>query len=144
MSYINLLDILYPIGSLYFSSIDESPAKVIGGMWTKINDDTLIGCGDGYSGSRTISTTQIPSHNHTGSTRTGIAFGPQRVVGTSGTLHEASHSTGHNGGSYVDANRGSTNLPGYSHYHSFTTNETGGGSNYTPYYFGVHIWLRTG
>lgn len=64
MSYINLLDVFYPIGSLYFSTIDTSPASFIGGQWIKISDDTMIGAGNGYSGSHTITAEQMPSHAH--------------------------------------------------------------------------------
>lgn len=35
----------YPIGSLYFSDKDTSPAAIYGGSWTKIEGRVLIGAG---------------------------------------------------------------------------------------------------
>lgn len=38
MAFVNLLEIVYPIGSLYFSTSSISPAEVIGGQWEQISD----------------------------------------------------------------------------------------------------------
>lgn len=38
MAFVNLLEIVYPIGSLYFSTSSASPAEVIGGQWEQISD----------------------------------------------------------------------------------------------------------
>ena len=38
MAFVNLLEIVYPIGSLYFSTSSTSPAEVIGGQWEQISD----------------------------------------------------------------------------------------------------------
>lgn len=39
MSFINIMDIVYPIGSLYFSSSSTSPANLFGGTWTCVQKD---------------------------------------------------------------------------------------------------------
>lgn len=36
MGYINLLEIIYPIGSIYLSTVDTSPATLIGGSWESV------------------------------------------------------------------------------------------------------------
>lgn len=36
MSYINLLEILYPIGSIYMSFTSISPAQFVGGTWEQL------------------------------------------------------------------------------------------------------------
>lgn len=38
MAFVNLLEIVYPVGSLYFSTSTVSPAEVIGGQWEQISD----------------------------------------------------------------------------------------------------------
>lgn len=139
MSYINLLDILYPIGSLYFSTIDESPAKVIGGTWTKINDDALIGAGNGYGGSRAITSSYMPTHSHI--VKSNYPWG--KYIGSSNRVNDGG-ADGYglaSGGGFN--NRAIVNFENYTS-NAYGTTPTGGGSNYIPYYFGVHIWLRTG
>lgn len=65
--FINLLDILYPIGSLYFSFQDVSPASIIGGSWIKLenkviraaNDTNIIG-----EDTHTLTINEMPKHRH--------------------------------------------------------------------------------
>lgn len=68
--WVNLLEVLYPIGSLYLSRIDTSPASTIGGSWTQIKGAVLAAHGangytlNNYGGSLNISIDQMPAHNH--------------------------------------------------------------------------------
>ena len=70
MAYINLLEIVYPIGSVYISTTETSPAEIIGGSWTKIEGATLRSCSKtdeiGYIGSdtHTLTVAEIPAHAH--------------------------------------------------------------------------------
>lgn len=49
MAFVNLLDIIYPVGSIYISTNDLSPSNLIGGSWTQVNPGTfLCAAGDGY------------------------------------------------------------------------------------------------
>lgn len=69
-NFVNLLDIIYPVGSIYFSTSSISPASSIGGTWTKIENCLLAASGDTYnlagrfSGSNMISSLAIPDHQH--------------------------------------------------------------------------------
>lgn len=82
-NFVNLLDIIYPVGSIYFSTSSTSPASSIGGTWTKIENCLLAASGDtynvagGFSGSNMISPLAIPDHQHT-------------VVGWNGKLQQYS------------------------------------------------------
>ena len=41
-NWVSLLDIVYPIGSIYISVIDKSPTEIVGGTWTALyNTSTL-------------------------------------------------------------------------------------------------------
>lgn len=70
MSYINLLEILYPVGSVYLSLVDVSPSSFIGGTWVRITDGAALRCGvddiGQYVGndSCTLSIAQMPKHSH--------------------------------------------------------------------------------
>lgn len=82
-NFVNLLDIIYPVGSIYFSTSSTSPASSIGGTWTKIENCLLAASGDTYnvagrfSGSNMISSLAVPDHQH-------------NVVGWNGKLQQYS------------------------------------------------------
>ena len=108
--YYKLMKLIYPVGSLYWSSKSTNPGTLFGGTWVQIKDKFVLACGDTYTSvgatggasSVTLSVSNMPSHNH--------SFTP------SGTV--SSHSHGLNG-----------------HTHSFTPSgkigSTSGGTNNT-------------
>lgn len=93
MSYVNLLEIIYPIGSIYISCNDTSPAEIVGGTWSMVPDAYFLMASNtarvagstGGANSVTLSVNQIPSHNHrcsavytnwVGSNRSGNGLAP--------------------------------------------------------------------
>lgn len=67
MAFINILDIIYPVGSFYISNNNISPASIIGGTWTKISNAVLRGADStGYIGSdtHTLTEEEMPKHTH--------------------------------------------------------------------------------
>lgn len=67
-SYTSLLDILYPVGSIFITIGTTNPANHLGGSWIEVSDGVIAAKGYGtvgsVAGSKTISTTQMPSHTH--------------------------------------------------------------------------------
>ena len=80
-----LLDLFYPIGSIYTSTKNTNPAATLGGTWTQIKDRFLLCAGDSYSAGatggsaththtsaahthttagHTLTINEMPSHNH--------------------------------------------------------------------------------
>ena len=70
-----LIDDVYPVGSIYMSTVDDTIDKVeerFGGTWIKYSEGTtLIGANDNYEANTTggsstvkLSAANIPSHNH--------------------------------------------------------------------------------
>ena len=64
-----LLDIIYPIGSIYQSTSSTSPATLFGGRWEQIKDRFLYATNSGSaftggSSTATLDIKNIPSHNH--------------------------------------------------------------------------------
>lgn len=63
----------HPVGSLYWTSVNENPATTFGGgTWEQIKDKFILAAGDTYSqgatgGSATVTLTeqQMPAHSHT-------------------------------------------------------------------------------
>lgn len=69
----SLLDLVYPIGAIYMSTSNVSPAVLFGGTWEEVAPGrVLMGSGNssyklGSTGgeySHTLSTSEIPSHSH--------------------------------------------------------------------------------
>lgn len=68
-----MLDLVYPVNSLYLTVGSENPATVLGGSWAKLTGGVLACAGtSGYAsagatgGSKKISVGQMPSHIHSG------------------------------------------------------------------------------
>lgn len=123
MAFINILEIVYPIGSLYISTANVSPAETIGGSWTQIQGATLGFTGSNgfatsmaYGGSLKISVNQIPSHNH-------YIY-----------MHMPSggNTDAQSGIEYVSGGTENTKMIG----------DVGGGQNFLPYHFSVYGWYR--
>lgn len=67
MAYINLGQVIYPVGAIYASANSTSPASLFGGSWTQITNAALRGATSvGYTGSDThaLNTNEMPSHSH--------------------------------------------------------------------------------
>ena len=93
-----LLNLFYPVGSIYWSSNNTNPGTLFGGTWTQIKDKFVLAAGDSYSngatgGAATVTLTvsNMPSHSH--------SFTPSGTVGShthsftpSGTVSKHSHS----------------------------------------------------
>ena len=66
-NFVNLLDIVYPVGSIYQSMNATSPADSVGGTWTKIK--TFLYGADvanqtGGEAEHTLTIDEMPSHAH--------------------------------------------------------------------------------
>ena len=69
----DLLDLVYPIGSVYIAYNSTSPASRFGGTWTQIKDRFLLGVGSTYaaaktggSATHTLTIDEMPNHDHKG------------------------------------------------------------------------------
>ena len=82
MAWVNLLDVIYPIGSIYITVLNgdaANPANIIGGTWTALYNTTVLrnwvegNAVDGqaalgeYAGSNFITEEQLPAHKHSAS-----------------------------------------------------------------------------
>ena len=66
-----IVDLVYPVGSIYMSVNSTSPATLFGGTWSQLKDRFLLGAGNSYSvgdtggeTTVTLSTANLPSHSH--------------------------------------------------------------------------------
>lgn len=63
---LGIIDIIYPVGSLYMSVNDVSPEVLFGGEWEQIEDRFLLAAGSTYDAGTTGGATSqtIPDHRH--------------------------------------------------------------------------------
>ena len=68
----DLVNLIYPVGSIYFSVNGVSPATFLGGTWEQIKDRFLLCSGDTYSSgstggeaTHTLTVAETPAHTHT-------------------------------------------------------------------------------
>ena len=62
----DVFNLIYPVGSIYMSANNVSPATLFGGEWESLENRFLVGAGSGYSaGSKGGSDSADISHTHT-------------------------------------------------------------------------------
>lgn len=129
----NLLNKIYPVGSLYMSAKATSPASLFGGTWEQIKDCFILAAGDTYTAGGTggeaahaLTVAELASHTH-----------HQRIGNTNGSNKSSAryitYSENINVTTWAEA------VP------SMETSFTGGGKahNNMPPYLTVYVWKRT-
>ena len=119
-----LLNLVYPVGSIYLSSKNTNPATLFGGTWVQIKDRFILAAGDYYSngatgGAATVTLTvsNMPSHSH--------SFTPSGTVGSHSHSFTPSGTVGSHTHSFTPSGTvGSHTHTGPSHTHSFTPSGT--------------------
>lgn len=166
----DLLDKVYPVGAVYISVSNTSPATLFGGTWEQIHDRFLLSSSDSYplggiggEANHTLSVNEMPSHNHsqnshshetntTSKTLTGEIYCEIDANGATGSLGNGIVSRGSTqkcSGTAGTINIGSIKIDA-THTHATnsvapTINATGGGQahNNMPPYLVVNMWKRT-
>ena len=149
----DLLDKIYPVGAVYISVNDVNPSTLFGGTWERIEQGRfLISSGDNYKigttggeATHTLSTDEIPSHNHGSVNISGNFYSVigQRNSGADGCFGWSSYN------SYGEMNSGSgsyAKCAGALSLNSTHTHESVGGGaahNNIPPYLSVNVWKRT-
>ena len=68
-----IVDLIYPVGSIYMSVNTTNPATLFGGTWVQIKDRFLLAKGDSYTSNgatggesnHKLTENEMPSHSHT-------------------------------------------------------------------------------
>ena len=161
----SIVDIIYPVGSIYMSVNSTSPAVLFGGTWAQIQDTFLLAAGSTYSAGDTggeathiLTTSETPAHTHErgtmnitgtvtmhGQEKPGLfngitgAFAANRhessAYVTQADLTSRTYSGGSDSGFNFDASRNWTG----------STSSVGGNGahNNMPPYLAVYMWKRT-
>ena len=141
-----ILEIAYPVGSLYWSSKPTNPEILLGGTWVQIKDTFILAAGDNYaagssggSATETLTLAQIPEHDHFGSAENaGNHFHQLNAY--------ASASSGGGKGYWFDRSGAlDTTQEAGTHSHNIYITKTGGGQSHNnmPPYTVKYCWERT-
>ena len=141
----DLVDLIYPVGSIYMSTVSASPAVLFGGTWTQIEDVFLLAAGSAHTAGETggeevhtLVEDELPSIS--GSFNICKAFGSN----TNNTIPGRA-------GKFTSANADSTSQVGLSassksSYNLQRLTYSFGGDNAhnnMPPYLAVYVWKRT-
>lgn len=125
MAYVNLGQVIYPVGAIFASTSPTSPSNMFGGTWSQIIGDACLMAGTavGNAGSKKITIAQMPSHNHP-------------LIDVLGCGWDPSPSEGDrlNYGRYKSS-RPISNFG--------NSSSQGGGQDYLPYSYRCYMWRRT-
>lgn len=139
---ISILDLVYPIGSIYMSVNNVSPATFLGGTWEALQDRFLIGAGNNYAVNATGGNTSTGASSvaNTGSTVLDVEHIPYGLLWVEGNqpgkVHQEINSLSTGGGAFGKMGRAITSGQGHSHTMEHTH------SNLPPY-LAVYMWKRT-
>lgn len=152
-----LLDLAYPVGTIYMSTSNVSPATFLGGTWVQIIDRFLVAAGDDYAGNTTGGTnaymmkrSDIPNfiweterdgtHGHRTKCEYGMSAGLNCAPSADNYMQPAGSSAG-------TRTQLSAPLSKPSGYHQHTTylngNQTQTGISLEPPCYGCYFWRRT-
>lgn len=150
-----IIDLIYPVGSIYISASGVSPQSLFGGSWEQIQGRFMLTSGNGYSlgatggeATHTLTQSEIPNYTIPQTSLTGqMSGGDTRLGPTNSSVNGIVRNNGGSFGYTVARNAGSDNngfgtiTINASHSHS-----SGGGGrahNNMPPYIVVNAWKRT-
>ena len=130
----SLLDMVYPVGSIYLSVSGTDPQTLFGGTWARLEDVFLLAAGAKHAAGSTggeeshiLTEPEIAPHKHA------MAYGPESSASSTGFAYgiAAGSATNSAGGRGYASNLG--------------TFSAGGGQphNNMPPYLAVYTWKRT-
>ena len=111
----DLIDVIYPVGSIYMSVSNVSPSTLFGGTWEQLKDKFLLASGDTYTAgntggeaTHTLTIDEIPSHKHEAS-----VLARYTVTGSANALAGYDSTTAHQNTSLVGGGQAHNNMPPY-------------------------------
>lgn len=142
----DILNYVYPVGSIYLSMTELNPGTLFGGTWEQLKDKFLLGTGDIYGANSTggeaehlLTVDEMPTHTH-------IQNQHRHYISSGGYTYSA----GTVSKAYAIATTNSTydydtGTNQYTNYSTPTNQDTGGSlsHNNMPPYFTVYMWKRT-
>lgn len=121
---LDLLNLVYPVGSIYMSVNSTSPGTLFGGTWVQIKDAFLLSAGDTYTAGNTggeaehtLTVDELPSHTHEVTAVHYVSGANDRQFTSGGNWQQQTYNSGATG--------------------------SGNAHNNMPPYLVVYVWQRT-
>jgi len=139
-----ILEAIYPIGSIYLSVNATNPATIFGGSWERIEGKFLLGTSQDYPANSTggeavvrLTHENLPAHSHNENIISNFGY-PNSMVGNDANVPDNDIKTWTSGG-YISGGRWESKT-GFQN----QTNTTGGNQahNNMPPYLAVYMWKR--
>lgn len=149
-----ILNIVYPVGSIYVSMNSTNPSSIIGGTWTQIKDKFLycttsskVTGGSTTTGSHTLTVDEIPAHSHGSKTLTG-GFYAYDYTGSRANGIVSESNANNNGVGFSNNATAETPWKNFNIKATHEHNSVGGGGSHThsqnlPPYITCYAWYRT-
>lgn len=145
-TFINLLEIIYPVGSIYCSENNISPATLFGGTWSQIKGAVLSATGGngfasaGYNGgSLKINDYHLPEHKH----RVRAAASVGQVENTEDNYLGMWDTNAASGSQWKLASFGGSGASQWVYAAEFTGVDGEHNRDFIPYHHSINVWVRT-
>lgn len=144
----NILNSIYPVGSIYISTNAASPADLFGGTWAQIKGRFLLSTGSPDDNTNTFWGTDLTSDGtNKFSAAPGTTGGESRHTLSEGEMPNHYHNSSADGYSikYITASEGSAYGVWGGYDGPYITSAVGGGASHNnmPPYLAVYMWERT-
>lgn len=140
MAFVNLLQAIYPVGSVYISAVNISPSEIIGGAWEQITDKFL------YANNSPASIGGSTNHSHSLSSNGGACID---IIGQSSStqywINVLSRSSGKSfdiqyQAAYPVTDKNNSTITNQQHAVALLGDTDI--SDYMPPYYTVCLWIR--
>lgn len=135
-TFVNIMDLVYPVGSLYMSIAPTSPASIFVGQWSQIKNALIAATGFGgntsgkYSGNNTMTINQMPKHQHK------VARWNSKTNKSENVDFQSSNVGSGTGWLLLTGAEGTERT-------TYATSMGGGSQPFYPYNYAANIWTRT-
>lgn len=145
----NIVDIIYPIGSYYWSNNSTDPSNLFGGTWEQVMNKFLYAAGTksvgttGGEENHTLIESEMPSHAHTRGTMEITGTIPTDSLGNS-TISGAFYASGSSSGASGSSSNNTKTAMEASRSWTGETSYVGGNTSHNnmPPYLVAYCWNR--
>ena len=156
----DIINVIYPVGSIYMAATNVNPSLLFGGTWVQIKDKFILAAGNTYAvgdeggaATCTLSTANLPAHTHGSKSMSGNirlkGINDGYAIGDANNAQEGLVTFSRDGGAalpHIVADGGSellSDLITINATHEHSSVGSGTAFDILPPYIAVEVWYRT-